>query len=230
MKKRILAISCILCFALSLTVSAGAVNQKAMDGVTEEYWLMDESGLHKISYEEYLECIKTEYYFNGGTDISEYGVIQPNATKTVTYAMKTCSKELGQKKAVSQCCLYPAVPVVTTSVVTSSTYTKTTSAEAKSEIRGKVKAKIGFTVTESSTSATGSSAGATVVPKSGKYATIYFQPYIAYSSGTVTEKTLYNNGWNTNEYEVSTSHPVVLENGLTYGLYTVTYSDTFIQP
>lgn len=228
MKKRMLAISCILCFALSMTVSAGAVNQENKNGVTEEYWLMDESGLHKISCDEYLECLKTEYYVNDG--MPQYDVIQPQATKSVTYTMTSCSKSLGTKKAVSPCCLYPTVPIVMTGVVTSSTYTKTTSAEAKSAIRNKVTAKIGYTVTESSTSATGSSAGVTAVAKQGKYATIYFQPYIARSSGTVTEKTLYNNGWNTNEYAVSTTHPVTLSNGLTYGLYTVTYSDTFIQP
>lgn len=65
--------------------------------------------------------------------------------------------------------------------------------------------------------------------KNGSYAVIEFQPYIAESTGTVTEKVLYNNGWRTNTYDVTSKHPVVLSNGHTYGLYTVRYSDSFIE-
>lgn len=225
MKKRLLMVGLIICFVFSLSISAGAAVQNSNASVTEEYWLMDNSGLHKLTYEEYLECLEPEYYYNTTPNAD----ITPYADTNATYTQKTAKKYLGTKKIVSPCAKYPALPTVTTSITTSATYSKSASAEAKAKIRSAVQVNLRVSVAESSTSETGSAAGVTVDGKNGSYAVIEFQPYIAESTGTVTEKVLYNNGWKTNTYDVTSKHPVVLSNGHTYGLYTVRYSDSFIE-
>ena len=225
MKKRLLMVGLIICFVFLLPVSAGAAVQNSNVSVTEEYWLMDNSGLHELTYEEYLECLEPEYYYNTTPNAD----ITPYADTNATYTQKTAKKYLGTKNIVSPCAKYPALPTVTTSITTSATYSKSASAEAKAKIISAVQVNLRVSVAESSTSETGSAAGVTVDGKNGSYAVIEFQPYIAESTGTVTEKVLYNNGWRTNTYDVTSKHPVVLSNGHTYGLYTVRYSYSFIE-
>lgn len=220
-------VSLVICFVFSLSVSAGAAVQNSNASVTEEYWLMDNSGLHELTYEEYLECLEPEYYYNT-TPNADITTITPYADTNVTYTQKTAKKYLGTKEIVSPCAKYPALPTVTTSITTLATYSKSASAEVKAKIRSAVQVKLNVSVAESSTSATGSAAGVTVDGKNGLYAVIEFQPYIAESTGTVTEKVLYNNGWKTNTYDVTSKHPVLLANGHTYGLYSVRYSSSFI--
>ena len=43
-KKRLLMVGLIICFVFLLPVSAGAAVQNSNVSVTEEYWLMDNSG------------------------------------------------------------------------------------------------------------------------------------------------------------------------------------------
>ena len=228
MKKYIaMILTCSLLLAL-LSIPVGAANShqvEEMDSATdfyETYWIIENSVLQQISQETYLELLSPQYYSFPVKESDE--TISPMYTVSETYTAKSASTYYGSKIPVSPWSYYPTLPFAATSVTTYAYHSTTVSAAIKTQIRNSITAKLGVTVKESSGSASGNLAGSLGPAKEGMYARIMFQPKMAKVSGTVKKIKNYNNGQRVETYDVNSTYPVTLPNGVTNGIYTIQYS------
>ncbi len=196
-----------------------------MDSATdfyETYWIIENSVLQQISEETYLELLSPQYYSFPVKRIRRNNF--SNVYGIETYTAKSASTYYGSKIPVSPWSYYPTLPFAATSVTTYAYHSTTVSAAIKTQIRNSITAKLGVTVKESSGSASGNLAGSLGPAKEGMYARIMFQPKMAKVSGTVKKIKNYNNGQRVETYDVNSTYPVTLPNGVTNGIYTIQYS------
>lgn len=224
MKKRMMSMVLCLCMALSLAVPVGAVVENDDSDVPAPlHFIIENGNVRELSEEEYIELTTPKEVAIENTDDDQ---IMPLLDKNYTYTLKSSNTYYGTKRAVSPWTTYPTAPTASTSYTTSSTHSRTLSAAATAKIRGSISASLNLSVGESCTSGKTSSAGASAPAKKGYYARIMFQQKMLTVRGTVKESILYNNGWKDNVFDVTSTYPVLLYNGIGDGVYTVEYSTT----
>lgn len=224
MKKRMMSMALCLCMALSLAVPAGAVVETDDSDVpATRHFIIENEEVREISEEEYIELTTPKEIVIENTEDDQ---IMPLLDKFYSYTIKSSSTYYGTKTAVSPWTAYPTAPNASKSYSTSSTHSRSLSATVTAKIRDSINASLNLSVGESCTSGKTSSAGANAPAKQGYYARIMFQQKMLSVTGTVKESIQYNNGWKDNVFDVKSTYPVLLSNGIGNGIFSVEYSKT----